>query len=370
MAQEIPPIVLFGYDSSPFTQKIRLILRLLRLPYTFILVPSMMPRPLLLSAFALTYRKIPVLAIGRDLYIDTSLILEVLSTDARLINRYSAEVYPDQATRTLTRLLSSHYTDRPLFRLTTGLIPSVVWRTHFGTDRANLIGHKLDADKLDAKVPRNLAGLDTFLSILEPLFQERRWFLGTEKPGAADVALFYQLDWGERISRGEGIENLTGGGTRDGIGEGMSAVFNAERYPKLTEWFERFKSHVDAIESLEKRIEQDDLVSTEKAIKELDEYDVGTGVPMLKTPKNRIGALEHRVGLKIGATVSVAPDDTGRSSPTIGTLVAISTQEVVITPENPSLISKQDPKETRVKGVRLHFPRVGFVILPVNRARL
>lgn len=370
MAQDIPPIVLFGYDSSPFTQKIRLILRLLRLPYTFILVPSMMPRPLLLSAFALTYRKIPVLAIGCDLYIDTSLIVEVLTTDPRLTNRYRAEVYPDQATRTLSRLLSSHYTDRPLFRLTTGLIPSVVWRTHFGTDRANLIGHKLDADKLDAKVPRNLVGLDTFLSILEPLFQEREWFLGTEKPGAADVALFYQLDWGERISRGEGIKNLTGGGTQDGIGEGMGAVFNAERYPKLLEWFGRFNAYVDEIESLERRIEQDDVVGAETAIKQLNEYNVGTEIPMLNTPRERIEVLEHRIGLKIGAKVSVAPDDTGRSSPTVGTLAAISTQEVAITPEDPSLTGTQGLKETKVKGVRLHFPRVGFVVQPVNRARL
>jgi len=44
----------------------------------YIPVPSMLPRPLLTSTFALTYRKIPVLAIGRDLYCDTSLIIEAL----------------------------------------------------------------------------------------------------------------------------------------------------------------------------------------------------------------------------------------------------------------------------------------------------
>ena len=32
----------------------------------FIIVPSMMPRPILTSFFALTYRKIPVLAINQD----------------------------------------------------------------------------------------------------------------------------------------------------------------------------------------------------------------------------------------------------------------------------------------------------------------
>ena len=29
----------------------------------------------------------------------------------------------------------------------TGLVPADVWRSGFGTDRAGLIGHKLDADK-------------------------------------------------------------------------------------------------------------------------------------------------------------------------------------------------------------------------------
>jgi hypothetical protein len=47
-------------------------------PTAYIPVPSMLPRPLLTSTFALTYRKIPVLAIGRDIYCDTSIIIEAL----------------------------------------------------------------------------------------------------------------------------------------------------------------------------------------------------------------------------------------------------------------------------------------------------
>lgn len=38
----------------------------------------MLPRPLLTKTFALAYRKIPVLAIGREIYCDTSLIIEAL----------------------------------------------------------------------------------------------------------------------------------------------------------------------------------------------------------------------------------------------------------------------------------------------------
>lgn len=78
MASVTPPVTLFGYDSSTFTLKVRLALRLKQIPYTFVAVPTMMPRPLLRDTFHLTYRKIPVLAIGREVYCDSSIILEAL----------------------------------------------------------------------------------------------------------------------------------------------------------------------------------------------------------------------------------------------------------------------------------------------------
>jgi len=38
----------------------------------------MLPRPLLTQTFGLTYRKIPIVAIGKNIYCDTSLIIEAL----------------------------------------------------------------------------------------------------------------------------------------------------------------------------------------------------------------------------------------------------------------------------------------------------
>lgn len=38
----------------------------------------MLPRPLITSTFGLFYRRIPILAIGRHIYCDTSLIIEAL----------------------------------------------------------------------------------------------------------------------------------------------------------------------------------------------------------------------------------------------------------------------------------------------------
>ena len=60
-----------------------------------------------------------------------------------------------------------------------------------------------------------------------------------------------------------------------------------------------------------------------------------------------------------GARVSVAPDDTGRNFPTVGKLVKIGVEEVVI-----------EPAEKAELDVRIHFPRLGFVVKRVEESRL
>ncbi|OAP64230.1 hypothetical protein AYL99_00202 [Fonsecaea erecta] len=364
-----PPVVLFGYDSSPFTTKVKLALRLKQIPYTHIVVPSMMPRPILKDNFNVTYRKIPVLCIGREIYIDTSLILEVLESRFPSTEGYGT-LYPSSSAsfRPLARGFASYWIDRPFFRVTTGLIPASVWRTHFGVDRANLIGHKLDAAKLERKVPLNLSGMDLHLSLLEPLFsggQAQPWILGADGPSVADLALWYQLDWGEKISRGEGIGNLTGGGTQDGDGEGLGAVFNKDRYPGVFTWFGRFKAYVDRLPIVETKIEKDELQRVARVMQQLKQTPLLRETPLLPTPAGPQYDLDRRNGLAAGTQVAIAPDDTGRDSPTVGTLVALTPEEVVITP-----LKSSDGTGPAVGDVRIHFPRIGFVIRPVVQSKL
>ncbi|KIW88489.1 uncharacterized protein Z519_11058 [Cladophialophora bantiana CBS 173.52] len=328
-----------------------------------------MPRPVLKDNFNITYRKIPVLAIGREIYIDTSLILEALEHQFQSAQGYGT-LYPSSmaSLRPLVRGFASYWTDRPLFRVTTGLIPSSVWRTHFGVDRSNLIGHNLDAEKLERKVPQNLSGLDLQLSLVEPLLADKgtkTWIFGADMPSAADLALWYQLDWGEKISRGEGIENLTGGGTEDGDGEGMGSVFNKDRYPGVFSWFERFKIYVDGLPSTETRIERDDAQGVKRVMEQLKQTLLREEIPLVATPACPHYDLDKRNGLVAGAGVSIAPDDTGRDSPTVGTLVALTPEEAVITPHQTG--TGTNPA---VGEVRVHFPRVGFVIRPVGQVKL
>ena len=313
MANSSPAVVLFGYESSTFTLKVRLALKLKQIPYKFMTVPSMMPRPILRDNFHLTYRKIPVLSIGREVYCDTSLIIEALEHFFPPSEGYES-LYPPAGDgrnyRPLIRGFASYWTDRPLFRVTTGLIPASVWRSSFGEDRAKLIGHKLDPDKLERKLPENLSRLDTQLSLLEPLFTDidGPWLFSTESPSLADISLYYQLAWGNDIAAGKLVADLTAGGAPDTNREGTTKVFNAQRYPGVYNWYQRMEQYFESLPSTE-----DKESSFEAVLEQMKASpNLGKRSLLLPTARSSLVELDQTTGLKEGTIVSVAPDDTGR----------------------------------------------------------
>jgi hypothetical protein len=246
---------------------------------------------------------------------------------------------------------------KPLFRTTTGLIPSSVWSSHFGTDRAQLIGHKLDPSKLHAKIPQNLANLDLHLSLLEPTFKKAgAWAIPTATPSLADISLYYQLRWGIDIAAGRGIYNLSGGGTRDTHKDITGDVFNSTRYPGLWAWFHAFEAYVDSLPDTQTTLPQgsEDWKSTLRATPLLAGDDV-----LVPAAVQQHSSLDAQRGLVKGVSVSIAPDDTGKDNPTLGTLVAIGVEEVVIAPHDDAEIE-----------VQVHFPRLGFVVRTVAPAKL
>ena len=70
-------LILHHYPTSPFAEKVRLMLGYKKLAWKSVIVPMIMPKP---DVVALTggYRKTPVLQIGADIYCDTALISDVL----------------------------------------------------------------------------------------------------------------------------------------------------------------------------------------------------------------------------------------------------------------------------------------------------
>jgi glutathione S-transferase len=305
-------VILFGYEWSTFTIKIRHVLKLKQIQYIFITVPTMMPRAIFRDNFNLTYRKIPVLAIGRELYCDTSIICEALEHFFPPSQGYPT-IFPladdGRNYRPLIRGFASYWTDRPLFRVACGLMPASIWRSSFGQDRAQLIGHPLDADKLERKLPENLLKLDHQLSMLEPLFVDGPWIFSTPTPSLADISVYYELLWGYEISTGRNNSSLTMGDASDSSENITDPIFNVIRYPGVCAFYNRMKRYFDELPSTEDDRSNDveGVMNEMRAAPMMEKNSL-----LIPTPRSSLSGLEEKVGLKEGALVSIVPDDTGR----------------------------------------------------------
>ena len=70
-------IILHHYDTSPFSEKVRVMLGVKGLSWRSVIQPVIMPKPELVPLTG-GYRRIPVLQIGADVYCDTQVILAEL----------------------------------------------------------------------------------------------------------------------------------------------------------------------------------------------------------------------------------------------------------------------------------------------------
>lgn len=138
--------------------------------------------------------------------------------------------------------------------------------------------------------------------------EDQPWLFSTHTPSLADLSLFYQLEWGNNIAAGRGVENLTGGGTPDTLTDGTKPVFNPDRHPKLLEWYCKVEAYLNSLPAMEKRAQRD-----ADAINILIQEELASPPPMLPTPNAVHEDLSHRTGLIVGTHVLIAPDDTGRA---------------------------------------------------------
>src|SRR5947199_3130106 len=84
-------IILHHYESSPYSEKIRLAFGIKGLAWSSVQIPRIMPKPDLMPLTG-GYRRTPVMQIGADIYCDTRLILPEI--DAR---HPSPSLEPDPA---------------------------------------------------------------------------------------------------------------------------------------------------------------------------------------------------------------------------------------------------------------------------------
>ena len=76
-----PDIILHHYDTSPFSEKARLLFGVRGLAWRSVIQPTIMPKPDL-TPLTGGYRRIPVLQIGADVYCDSQVIMAEIAERA------------------------------------------------------------------------------------------------------------------------------------------------------------------------------------------------------------------------------------------------------------------------------------------------
>ncbi|KAI0451689.1 glutathione S-transferase [Xylaria acuta] len=338
------PIILYHYDLSPFAKRVVWYLNLRKIPYSQCIQPRIMPRPDL-NLLGVSYRRIPVLSIGRDVYLDTRLIFQRLETlyppsAAHPGISGGAKNSPEQMA--LEQLISARTIDGQLVKSFVQCLPAGTFSDPaLLRDRAALNG--VDVDKPGAVAPlapevmsrvrpEALAVAHRWVRWFEEglLADGRAWILDSNAGGAgpslADLEGVWVLHW---------VSGFPGALPAE--------VLGAESAPKVSAWIKRFS---DAVEEAAKGAPATPTLKGEDAAKLI----VGAPFAQPEGEVLRGDPVVDALGLLRGGSVKVWPTDYGFSHKDAGKLVAVDHEEFVIE-------AKGD-----FGSVRIHAPRRGFTI--------
>jgi glutathione S-transferase len=295
--------ILHHYDTSPFSEKPRVMFGVKGLSWRAVEQPVIMPKPEL-TPLTGGYRRIPVMQIGADVYCDTQVILAEI--EAR---------QPDPAVVRGGDWAVNLWADRLFFQTTVAVVFGEMGDNvpeAFRKDREKLSGRPFDVAAMKAAavpmrgqwrahasfIERGLAGGD---------------FLGGSTPSLADIAAYMNIWWLRRAAH-DACEALL-----DGL-------------PRTQAWRARIKDIGHGSRS--------EMTGAEALA-------VAKAATPAKAPAHDPAAAE---GLAPGAAVTIRADDYGRD-PIAGSLVAATVERVVIAREDPA-----------VGLVHVHFPRAGYLL--------
>lgn len=306
-------LILHHYPSSPFSEKIRLVLGYKKLAWKSVIIPAIMPK---WDVLALTggYRKTPILQIGSDVYCDSALICEVLE-----YLQPEPTLYPAQH-QGLARVLAQ-WADSTLFwaamaynlqprgvaALFEGVPPEAA--KAFGADRAAMSAGMTRLRPADAT-----ATYKSYLRRLANMLESQDFLLGSA-PCVADFAAYHPL-WFTR-SR---VPVLAG-------------ILDAT--PALLAWMDRMAALGHG--AMEK-------FSATEAI------SVCAAAAAAASVKD---TFQDEHGIALGSRVTVAAENFGQET-TEGELLAATRTRYSL--------RRLDP---RAGTVQVHFPRIGYVLKAV-----
>lgn len=306
-------IILHHYDTSPFSEKVRLILGAKGCSWQSVTIPNIMPKP---DLVALTggYRRTPVMQLGADIYCDTALIaakLDELAPTPRLV----------PPTEAATVRAMAGYADTALFNYSVALVfqPQVLGRMFGGAE--NLL-QALVQDRMamrkGAPVRRVAAGearagFVEALGCMEAQLADGRAFLSGDQPTLADFSTYHPLWF---VRRAPLVSSLI------------------EPFGQVAAWMARMKAFGHGTST---------------------KLDSGEAITIAREAKPaELVPFSDADGLAPGARVTIAPTDYALD-PVAGDLVLCNATEMALRRH-----------DERAGEVVVHFPRLNYDLRPVS----
>ncbi len=311
----MPELILHHYSTSPFSEKVRLVLGFKGLAWKSVFVPTMLPKP---DVVALTggYRRTPFLQIGADIYCDTALMCRVIDRFAPAPALFPAEAGGMQH-------MIAHWADTALFwsAIPYTMQPAGVQHLFanappealklFAADRA-----AMTAGLRRATIADSGAVLRTALAWLEQQLSEGRPFLCADVASIADFSAVQSIWY---IRRAPPVA-------------GVLAPFE-----RVTAWADRVLAFGHG--SFEP-LTSGEAIALSRGARETAplEFDASQGLTQ-------------------GQEVTVTATDYAQD-PVVGRLVGLTDAEAAV-----------ERVDERAGRVVVHFPRIGYQVRRLDAAR-
>ncbi|KAK1063093.1 hypothetical protein LTR12_010851 [Friedmanniomyces endolithicus] len=296
-------IIHFDYDFSPYGQKTKLLLTAAGVKYKKCDQPVVLPRPDL-EALGITYRRIPLLAVGKDVYADSALIIDLiiskLATSGAVATSPADKAFETWGNVTFVEML--------------GIIPPQALTPEFVKDRETIFPLVKRQD-LKSLRPSTVAGFQSRCREVEERFLSNGSgpYMNGDKLSLADVHFIWCVRWGMKD-----------------LGAANEAGCGKDAFPKL--W--------KMIESLPPA--EPEVLGSEETLKTIKESKFFADAPTSVMKGDPLG-------LTAGTPVTIESADAKPGAHVqVGKLVGTSPSEVVL--------------EVGNDGVRLHFPRIGYIV--------
>jgi glutathione S-transferase len=311
-------LILHHYDTSPFSEKVRLVLGYKQLSWTSVHVPRIMPKP---DVVALTggYRKTPFLQIGCDVYCDTALICDVLehieptpplypATDkglARVLAQWADE-------KLFWAAMAYNFSPKGTAQMFGGSpdAPVEVWGATakvFAEDR-----NKMRLGMARMPLGDATAAYKSYLRRLANMLEFQNFLLG-DKPCVADFAAYHPL-WFTRT-----------------LTTVMADILNAT--PVVLAWMDRMAAIGHG--APQEMTSEQAIAVCAKAHGPLHQHDT---------------TFQDEHGIPLGSQVSIAAESFGPEA-TEGELIAATRTRYTLR-----------RVDARAGTVYVHFPRIGYIL--------